>query len=81
MLPFGNRERWAVEGLSSGSKTINFEAQWRGENPFGNNDFWYLFEMGSSALQGVIPMYGEHLEGPCSDSVARNGIAAAWGQR
>mgnify|MGYP001563358323 FL=1 len=81
MLPFANRERWAIGGLLHGSKTINAEAQWRPENPFRNNDFSYLFEMGSSALQGVIPMYGEHMEGPCCDSVARNGVVAAWGQR
>ena len=81
MLPFANRERWAIEGSSYGSKTINAEAQWRCENSFRNNDFLNLFEMGSSALQGVIPMYGEHMEGPCCDSVARNGVVAAWGQR
>ena len=81
MLPFANRERWTVEGLSFGSKTFYLEAQWRCENPFANYDFPCLFEMGSSALQGVIPMYGEHMEGPCCDSIARNGIVAAWGQR
>lgn len=41
-----------------------------------NSEFLGLFEMGSSALQGLHLLYGELMEGSCCDSLAWDGHLA-----
>ena len=73
--------RAGILGWCPCSKRIHFVENWRSSNPLRNNDFAPLFEMGSSALQGVIAMYGEHIEGHGCDSLAWNGNIAIERER
>ena len=73
--------RTGILGLRTCSKKIHLVENWRSFNPLWNSDFTPLFEMGSSALQGVIAMYGEHVEGHGCDSLAWNGNIAIERER